>query len=1010
MASMDVVDSGTVQHHFGVTLNGERWFSIPQPLSADSGWGVDGPDGSRLSFHLLLVDWAGDVNGLMTMRIPLARFARGQGITLRVTGESAGSPAWYMTFTQPVAPTIDVAEEQALIRSGTGVRQGLRVRVWSLVDGTPIHVGVGGVRRLDRMLALGWNTFDVPIAQVARPTTLAVTAVSGTDTVRWAALRVDPVIPRTIYLIPHSHLDIGYNVLQKEAEFRHLVNYDEGMALARKTASYPADARFHWNVEGLWPVEGYLTEGNAAERDTLLTAARNGDLSFNGFYANLMTGLSRPEELFWALHYAKMLRTKERIPITTAITSDVPGFTWGVVPALAQSGIRYLSSGPNYQATLPGRGDRIGRLLLQWGDSAFYWMSPSDRDSVLVMVAGRGYSWFHGRRRGWPGLADEGGLIDYMDTLTADGYRYDIVQVRYTTGDNGSPDPLLPDAVRRWNATYASPHVVIATLPMLFQAFEHRYGPRLSRMRGDLTGYWEDGAGSTARETGESRMAAERLTQAGTLFAMLRPKAYSDSVFWQGWRQVLLYSEHTWGADRSISAPDDSFTIAQWRVKRGFADSADRRSRVLLAAALGDRSATPASAIDVYNTASWPRSEVVTFPDAMAMGSVVTTADGHQVPSQRLANGDLALMADSIPAFGSRRYRIEAGLPRPAGTAGAAGDSLWSGEITARVDTITGAITSVRWRGHELVDIARGGWDDYRYVLGRSSTAAVGVRGISITIRDAGPLVASIEVTSAAPGAERLTHTYRVTSGSNVIEMTTLIDKSAVRAKEGVHLGFPFLVPHGQVRIDEPWAIVRPDSDQMAGADRNVFSVGRWADVANDSVGITWATLDAPLLELGGMTAEDWHGNDGTEHWLTGLAPTQLLYSYVMNNYWHTNFKADQPGSATFRYAVRPHGPWDAGAAERFGIGMSQPLVVAPVAKDAAPPDPISVNSDQVIVSSVTPTRSGLIARVFNPTDRARRIRLRWERHAVQALVPALGVATLSLEHPPLPHRRPPVR
>ena len=53
-----------------------------------------------------------------------------------------------------------------------------------------------------------------------------------------------------------------------------------------------------------------------------------------------------------------------------------------------------------------------------------------------------------------------------------------------------------------------------------------------------------------------NRAAAERLTQAETLFAMLPPKTYPAEDFYEAWRNVILYDEHTWGAHNSISQPD----------------------------------------------------------------------------------------------------------------------------------------------------------------------------------------------------------------------------------------------------------------------------------------------------------------------------------------------------------------------------------------------------------------------------------------------------------------------
>ena len=134
----------------------------------------------------------------------------------------------------------------------------------------------------------------------------------------------------------------------------------------------------------------------------------------------------------------------------------------------------------------------------------------------------------------------------------------------------------------QWNAKHAYPRLIIATTSEAFHAFEKRYGDKLPTYRGDLTPYWEDGAASGARETALNRHSADRLLQAETLWALLNPASFPAADFAAAWKNVALWSEHTWGAYNSISEPDLPFVKTQWKFKQAWALDADRQSRKLL--------------------------------------------------------------------------------------------------------------------------------------------------------------------------------------------------------------------------------------------------------------------------------------------------------------------------------------------------------------------------------------------------------------------------------------------
>ena len=128
------------------------------------------------------------------------------------------------------------------------------------------------------------------------------------------------------------------------------------------------------------------------------------------------------------------------------------------------------------------------------------------------------------------------------------------------------------------------------------------------------------------------------------------------------------------------------------------------------------------------------------------------------------------------------------------------------------------------------------------------------------------------------------------------------------------------------------------------------------------------------MVMVGRITIDKIGPLPNPKDWLAKLEPSQTLYSMVMNNHWWTNYKADQEGPTTFRYSIRPHGAYDAGAAQRFGIESSQPLVVAAAQGPAPTGEPLlSVEPAGVVVTSIQPTEDGqaVAVRLFNATGAA---------------------------------------
>lgn len=912
-----------------------------------------------------------------------------------------------------------------LVERAGALHQVIEVSVRHLGDPASGRLLGGGAPGVDVALRTGTQTVDLSVPAVQQETPVEVRLEVAGREVATAALTLRPVRRWVVYLLPHSHVDIGYTHVQTDVEQAQWKYLDMAMAAARRTANYPEGARFKWNVEVLWAVDSYLRQATPGKRQEFFDAVRAGQVGLQALYGNQLTGLCHPEELLRLLGFAQRLARETGRPVESAMITDVPGYTWGIVPALAHSGVKYFSIGPN-------GGDRIGWTTAAWGDKPFWWKGPNGKDRVLVWMTGTGY---------YQVFQSASRLLDYLDQLAENGYPYDAVQVRHCLGDNGAPDVDFADKVREWNQTHAFPRLVIATTEDMFHEFERRYGDRLPEAQGDFTPYWEDGAASSARETALNRATADRLVQAEALFALVNPQGYPAEAFDRAWRNVLLYNEHTWGAHNSISQPDQPFVKSQWSIKQAFALEADRQSRALIEQANAGRgdpvaAATPdgerLDVVDVFNTTaeSIPYALVTIPKELSGAGDCVwasPTNRGSRI-SQRLTSGDLVFRA-CWGQWHAHRFHIGPGPENtnvPDWAATVEGLTLRTRELSLRLDERTGAIASLRSLrpNAEWVDTnAAFSLNEYFYLPGSDLDGLQRAGPVRITPRERGPLIASLLVEGEAPGCRRLTREVRIHAVRPCVEIIDTVDKLPIRAKEGVHFGFAFNVPDGIMRVDVPWGVVRVEQDQIPGACKNWLTLQRWVDISCHDRGLTWLSPDAPLLEVGGITANLIGSQSDPRAWRDRIEPSQTLYSWAMNNHWHTNYRAEQEGPTVFRYCLIPHaGGFNGAVSARLGLEWSQPLLALRARGSVPTQGPLrSVRPEKegAVVTALKPSVDGkaLILRLFGASGTPTRFDLDWQEPIPQSVwlsdnseqprrklegatveVPAFGLVTLRAE------------
>ncbi|MFV8346998.1 glycoside hydrolase [Flavobacterium sp. ZB4P13] len=971
--------------------------TIPENKTPD--WTFTAADGSALVFQQTKRDGANDAHGLAFLRLPMSKVKPGQAVRLKVVGQAQNSNDWYMTFKFSFEEKVDVNPMPFLLKNG---KQPIVLTALHFGKDEELKVKVNNKESYLFVMKDGVNNFDIPVNAVKKVDSVQFFASSGGKTLVNKFIRLKPVVYRELNFIHHSHTDIGYSHLQPEVLRIHLKNIDDALEMIEKTKKFPAEAKFKWNIESLWAVENYLKQASPTQKERFVTVVKEGSICLSALYANILTGMSQPEEMFHYTDYAEQLRKEFGLKINSAMISDIPGFAWTTVTALSKGGVKYFSSGPNFMGNdHPYLGDRVGHFVKAWGDKPVWWVSPSGEEKVLFWAGAKGYSSWHGTAVGQVFERGPKKIAAYLNELTEKNYPYEMVQWRYNVvADNGPIDTGISDFVKQWNEKYASPKIVLNTTDKLFETFEQKHGAQIATVKGDITPYWEDGAISTAFEEGKNRVNSLRLQQLTTLYSMLNPKQFSKQKFYEAWTNIILFHEHTWGAHNSTTQPDIPFVTEQWRIKKQFMLDGDEQINALEKNLLQPLSNPQSKKIAVFNTSSWKRTGPVVIP-ATVIGKSVKDDAGNKIPLQKLSNGNYVFMATDVPALGTATYEVVNEAPSSSANKFALTEnSVSNGKIGFSWDKINGSITGLNADSNfnYAGSFNNQGLNSYWYVPGLNPADAVTNGIVKIKVIENGPVVTTISVISDAPGANKLERILSLYAGSDAILVENILDKKSVRTKEAVHFGYPFNSLLTKTTLDAGYGTIQHLADQLPGSNMDYLYGRRWVDVSAADKGIQWMLLEMPLVEPGNMIDERLTVLPSHKEWKKEGKPTSTWFSYVMNNYWHTNYKADQEGVVHFRYALRPHGMVNGSEMEKAASEFTQPLIALPIKNDIAlPKELFELTNSRIVVTSITPNADGTyLIRLFNPEQSVQQTQFAWK-----ALQPASFIEMKSGENKP---------
>jgi alpha-mannosidase len=176
------------------------------------------------------------------------------------------------------------------------------------------------------------------------------------------------------------------------------------------------------------------------------------------------------------------------------------------------------------------------------------------------------------------------------------------------------------------------------------------------------------------------------------------------------------------------------------------------------------------------------------------------------------------------------------------------------------------------------------------------------------------------QLTSSAENTPEIKTEIRVYEGEKKIELVEDVNKKSELKKEAVYFAFPFAMSHPQFQYEIQNGVVDPADDMYPGAGHEWFSVQHWVSVQQGGVSATVMPLDASLVTLGDINRGEWPTSFGQR--------PGNIFSYVMNNYWHTNYRAEQGGRFRLRYVITSAAQTDVPALSRMAWEETTPMEV----------------------------------------------------------------------------------
>jgi alpha-mannosidase len=131
------------------------------------------------------------------------------------------------------------------IREGRSY-QSVELSLENTGDSTEVTVHVNGAPDQQLGIGAGSRPYEILLPEVKKAEATPFSLIIGGRTVATGKVDLQPVRRMTIYILPHSHNDIGYTEIQTNVERKQMNNLLKGMDYASRAYMPPTSSSTGW--------------------------------------------------------------------------------------------------------------------------------------------------------------------------------------------------------------------------------------------------------------------------------------------------------------------------------------------------------------------------------------------------------------------------------------------------------------------------------------------------------------------------------------------------------------------------------------------------------------------------------------------------------------------------------------------------------------------------------------------------------------------------------------------